>query len=206
MLFVLLGCLNVFATQFLQIRWRSWMTGDFLRRWLADRAYYRISIAADAEGVATDNPDQRLSDDIAAFTGAGANARPDDDTLSLADRAAEQRGLAVQLRGGALGAVAHGAAVRRDPCPAAWSGWRSPSAPAAPALTFLVGRRLIPLFFLQQRREADFRFALVRVRENTEGIALHDGRGRGAPARCRTASTPYAATSSPSCAASCCST
>ncbi len=174
MLFVLLGCLSVFATQFLQIRWRSWMTGDFLRRWLADRAYYRISIAADAEGVATDNPDQRLSDDIAAFCGAGANARPDDDTLSLLIGLLSNvvslfsfvAVLWVLSRGVPLFGV-------RVPGSLVWVALAFSA--GGTGLTFLVGRRLIPLFFLQQKREADFRFALVRVRENTEGIALHDG-------------------------------
>ncbi len=174
MLFVLLGCASVFATQLLQIRWRSWMTGDFLRRWLADRAYYRISVTADAEGVATDNPDQRLSDDLAAFCGAGANARPDDDTLSLAigllsnvvSLASYVAVLWVLSRGVTLFGV-------RVPGSLVWVA--SAFSAGGTVLTFLVGRRLIPLYFLQQRCEADFRFGLVRVRENTEGIALHDG-------------------------------
>ena len=83
-LLIAAACLNIFVTQYLQIRWRNWMTGNFLRRWLADRAYYRISIASEAEGIATDNPDQRVSDDLAAFCGAGANTRPGQDTLSFA--------------------------------------------------------------------------------------------------------------------------
>ncbi len=176
MMFVLLGCLNVFATQLLQIRWRSWMTGDFLRRWLADRAYYRISITAHAEGIATDNPDQRLSDDLAAFTGAGANARPDDDTLSLLigllSNVVSLFSYVVLLWVLSRTVTLFGVHV---PGSLVWVALAFSA--IGTALTFLVGRRLIPLFFLQQRREADFRFALVRVRENTEGIALHDGEG-----------------------------
>ncbi len=174
MLFVLLGCLNVFLTQLLQIRWRSWMTGDLLRRWLSDRAYYRISIAADAEGVATDNPDQRLSDDMAAFTGAGANARPDDDTLSLL----------IGLLSSVVSLLSYVAVLWVLSRSVAPFGLHVPGSlvwlalafsAGGTGLTFAVGYRLVRLFFLQQRREADFRFGLVRVRENTEGIALHAG-------------------------------
>ena len=61
-------------------------------------------------------------------------------------------------------------------------------------LTHLVGRPLVPLNFLQQKAEADFRFALVRFRENTEGVALSGGerggaRGADRPVRARSRST-----------------
>ena len=174
MLSVLLGCLSVFMTQLLQIRWRSWMTGDFLRRWLSDRAYYRISIAADAEGVATDNPDQRLSDDLAAFTGAGANARPDDDTLSLAVGLFSNVVSLVSYVA-VLWVLSRSVPLFGRPVPGSLVWVALAFSIGGTALTFAVGRRLVPLFFLQQRREADLRFGLVRVRENTEGIALHAG-------------------------------
>ena len=172
--FVLLACLTLFVTQFLQIRWRSWMTGDFLRRWLADRAYYRISIAADAEGVATDNPDQRLSDDIASFCGAGANARPEDDTLTLA------LGLLTNVVSLfsyvlVLWALSRGVAIFGVQAPGELVWVALLFSVGGTLLTYLVGRRLIPLYFFQQRYEADLRFGLVRTRENTEGIALHAG-------------------------------
>ena len=174
MLFVLLGCLNVFVTQLLQIRWRSWMTGDLLRRWLSDRAYYRIGICADAAGVATDNPDQRLSEDIAAFTGAGANARPDDDTLSLLIGLLSNLVSLVSYVA-VLWVLSRSVPLFGRPVPGSLVWVALAFSAGGTALTFAVGRRLVPLFFLQQRREADFRFGLVRVRENTEGIALHAG-------------------------------
>ncbi len=171
---ILLGCLTLFVTQYLQIRWRNWMTGDFLRRWLADRAYYRISIASDVEGIATDNPDQRLSDDIASFCGAGANARPEDDTLSLGlglmSNVVSLFSYVVLLWVLSRGVRLFGASI---PGSLVWVA--AVFSLGGTLLTYLVGRRLIPLRFLQQRYEADFRFGLVRTRENTEGIALHRG-------------------------------
>ena len=170
---ILLGSVTLFATQYLQIRWRAWMTGDFLRRWLSDRAYYRISIASDSEGIATDNPDQRLSDDLAAFCGAGANAGGDD-TLTLA----------LGLLSNVVSLVSFVALLWILSRGVSFFGVHIPGTLVWVALvfslggnllTYFVGRRLIRLRFFQQRFEADFRFSLVRTRENTEGIALHAG-------------------------------
>ena len=171
---VLLGCLTLFITEFLQIRWRAWMTGEFLRRWLADRAYYRISVAGDAEGLATENPDQRLSDDIAAFCGAGANARPEQDTLSLGlgflSNVVSLFSFVVVLWVLSRGVTLFGLHI---PGLLVWTALLFSI--VSTILTYVVGRPLISLRFFQQRYEANFRFGLVRLRENTEGIALHGG-------------------------------
>jgi len=177
LILILLGCLNIFITQYLQIRWRAWMTGDFLRRWLSDRAYYRISVASDAQGIATENPDQRLSDDIAAFCGAGANTRPDTDTLSIllgfltniVTLLSYVVLLWVLSRGvGLFGMHVPGLLV--------WVALVFSI--GGSLLMYAVGRKLIPLRFFQQRYEADLRFGLMRARENTEGIALYAGEAK----------------------------
>jgi len=54
---------QAYLQQWLQIRWRRWMTGRFLSEWLSDRAYYRISLTGTHEE-GTDNPDQRITEDI----------------------------------------------------------------------------------------------------------------------------------------------
>jgi putative ATP-binding cassette transporter len=174
LLFIILGCLNTFVTQYLQIRWRNWMTGDFLRRWLADRAYYRISIASDVEGVATDNPDQRISDDLAAFCGAGANTRAGTDTLGLLVGFMSN---VVSLFSYVtlLWVLSRGVSLFGVTVPGEFVWIALLFSVGSTVLTYLVGRPLIRLRFFQQRYEADFRFALVRVRESTEGIALHGG-------------------------------
>ncbi|MBE7212581.1 MAG: ABC transporter ATP-binding protein/permease, partial [Gluconacetobacter diazotrophicus] len=160
--------------EYLQIRWRNWMFDNFVRRWLADQAHYRLSVSADAEGIPTDNPDQRLSDDIAAFCGAGANARSGDDTLSLAlgvmNAVVSLASYVVLLWVLSRGVTLFGAHV---PGGLVWVALLF--SVVGTGLTFWVGRRLIPLYFTQQRYEADLRFGLVRVRENAEGIALHGG-------------------------------
>ncbi len=61
-------CIRSGLNQFLQIRWRRWLTRQFLHEWLADRAYYNISLTADRAAVGTDNPDQRVAEDLRDFT------------------------------------------------------------------------------------------------------------------------------------------
>ena len=72
--FIGIAVYSVYLNQWLQIRWRRWMTTRFLDEWLADRAYYRISLTTDRAAVGTDNPDQRIAEDLRDFT---------DNTLSL---------------------------------------------------------------------------------------------------------------------------
>ncbi len=65
--FILVAVYALYLNQMLQIRWRQWLTRDFTERWLADRAYYNISLAKSGTA-GIDNPDQRISQDLAAFT------------------------------------------------------------------------------------------------------------------------------------------
>src|SRR5271156_192744 len=66
-LYVVVYVYRVYLTQWLEIRWRSWMTTRFLNEWLADRAYYRISLTTDRAAIGTDNPDQRIAEDLRDF-------------------------------------------------------------------------------------------------------------------------------------------
>ena len=58
---------RTYLNQWLQIRWRRWMTERLLSDWLADRAYYTISLTADPASAGTDNPDQRIAEDLRIF-------------------------------------------------------------------------------------------------------------------------------------------
>lgn len=60
---VVIAVFEVYLTQWLTIRWRRWLTDKFLNEWMADRAYYKISLAGGHE-LGTDNPDQRITEDI----------------------------------------------------------------------------------------------------------------------------------------------
>lgn len=134
----------------LGIFWRRWLTNRFLDRYFAGRAYYELNAAG-----TIDNPDQRISEDINAFT---------------------QQSLYFLMI--ALGAFIQLAAFTG----VLWSISRElvwflvVYAIVGTAVTMLVfGRVLIGINFLQLRREADFRFSLVRIREHAEAIALHRG-------------------------------
>ncbi|HWS74508.1 MAG TPA: ABC transporter ATP-binding protein/permease [Quisquiliibacterium sp.] len=137
----------------LGIRWRRWMTASFLGAYLADHTFYRLNAAEDI-----DNPDQRIAEDIHTFT---------------------QQSLYFLMI--ALGALIQLAAFTG----VLWSISRElvyfliAYAIAGTVLTTMVfGKVLIGLNFLQLRREADFRFSLIRIREHAEAIALHRGEAR----------------------------
>jgi putative ATP-binding cassette transporter len=162
---IVLAVYSVYVNQLLQIRWRRWLTRKFLTEWMADRAYYHISLTAEPAAVGTDNPDQRVAEDLRDFT---------DQTLSLG------LGLLsnmvslfsfVTILWGLSGAIE----VFGIPIPGYMVWVALAYAVVGTWLTHLVGRPLAILSFRQQRVEADFRYALMRVRENMESIALYRG-------------------------------
>lgn len=168
--YVGIAILYAYVTKWLQIRWRRWLTDRFVNAWMSDRAYYRMSLLSDPSYVGTDNPDQRISEDLRDFvtnaTELGVGL------LGHAVTIASFLGILWQLSGEAT--------VFGVPIPGYLVWAALIYAVAGTALTHLVGRALVGLNFRQQRVEADFRYALVRVRENVEGIALHAGEGEEA--------------------------
>jgi len=156
---------RTYLNQWLQIRWRRWMTDRLLTEWLSDRAYYTIGLTADPSGLGTDNPDQRISEDLRKFVedtlrlGLGLLSN----VVSLANFALILWTLsgAVTIFGISIPGYMLWAAVLY----AIIGSW----------LTTIVGRPLAALEFQQEKAEADFRFSLARLRENTEGVALYGG-------------------------------
>src|SRR5205807_576104 len=65
---IVLAVYSVYTNQLLQIRWRRWLTRKFLTEWMDHRAYYRIGLTTDRAAVGTDNPDQRIAEDLRDFT------------------------------------------------------------------------------------------------------------------------------------------
>src|SRR5271166_1262333 len=163
--YIIIAVYAVYINQLLQIRWRRWLTGQFLSEWLADRAYYTISLTADRAAIGTDNPDQRIAEDLRDFT---------DTTLSLGLGLLSNivsLGSFVVILWGLSGAIeAFGI-----PIPGYMVWVALGYAVVGTWLTHLIGRPLALLSFKQQRVEADFRYALVRIRENMESIALYRG-------------------------------
>src|SRR5438552_3447496 len=158
-----------FVGPYLPLRWRRWLTRRYLAHWLDGRGYYRIELQR-----TVDNADQRIAEDL------------------------RQLGeYTMQLFLGLLGAVATLISflfilwTLSGPLSLAPIGIDIvvPGYMALVCLVYaivgtflanLVGRRLIPLNFQKQRFEANFRFSLVRVRENAEGVALYHGEQREA--------------------------
>src|SRR3954466_9595859 len=152
---------RLYLQQMLYMEWRSWLNDNFLRRWLAERAYYRLQLSD--RGV--DNPDQRIADDLRIFV---------DMTLDLAIGLLSAVVTLIsftvilwELSGDfTIGGVAIPGFMFWIAVVYAFVGsW----------ITHKVGRPLIGLDFAQQRFEADYRYSLVRLRENSEGVALYKG-------------------------------
>jgi putative ATP-binding cassette transporter len=163
--YIVVAVYRTYITQWLQIRWRRWLTGRFLDEWLADQAYYRISLTADPDGTGTDNPDQRIAEDLRDFV-------------------RETLGLGVDLLANIVSLLSFIAILWRLSGSVSLLGLSIPGymvwvallyAVIGSWLTHLVGRPLAGLNFKQQRFEANFRFSLVRLRENVEGVALYSG-------------------------------
>ncbi len=159
--YIVIAVARTYLNQWLQIRWRIWLTRRFTDEWMADRAYYRISLA----GNETDNPDQRIADDLASFVSNTLSLGLDllSNIVSLASFLAILWTLSGALT--VFGVTIPGYLVWVALIYSIFGTW----------ITHKIGKPLVQLNFLQQRFEADFRFALVRVRENTEGIALYGG-------------------------------
>ena len=160
-----MGVLSLFLQQSLEIRWRRWLTMRVLQQYTANRVYYRISLATDADAIGTDNPDQRIAEDVRDFVRSTLSLSLD--FISNAVSLFSFMTILWRLSGSVtlFGITIPGYLVLFAVAYAA----------SGTVLTHLVGRPLAALRFVQQRREADFRFALVRFRENTESIALSGG-------------------------------
>ena len=167
--YILVAVYFTYLQQWLQIRWRRWLTGRFLDEWLADRAYYRISLTTDRAAIGTDNPDQRIAEDIRDFV---------DNTLTLGISIIANVVTLLSFLG-ILWSLSGTITLFGINIPGYMVWVALIYAIVGTWLTHLVGRPLAALRFRQQRVEADFRYALVRVRENVEGIALYSRRGGG---------------------------
>ena len=162
---IVIDVYRYYVVQLLVIRWRRWLTNRYLGEWLSRRTYYRMELT----GRETDNPDQRIQQDLASFPaqslGLGADFLNQVTTLVSF--------LTILWRlSGAFSFTIAGASIS-IPGYMLWVAVLY--AGAGSWITQTIGRRLAALRFQQQRYEADFRFMLVRLRENAEGVALYGG-------------------------------
>ena len=160
-----LAVYQLYLNQWLQIRWRSWLTSHYLGEWLQDANHYRMQLQGDA----ADNPDQRITDDVKLFV-----ERTLDIGVGLLS-ATVTLGSFIVILWGLSGASPLTIFGREFTIPGYLVWGALIYAVFGTALTQWIGSPLVNLDFQQQRYEADFRFNLVRVRENSEQIALLQG-------------------------------
>jgi vitamin B12/bleomycin/antimicrobial peptide transport system ATP-binding/permease protein len=164
-IWIVMAVYTQYLTQGLQMRWRRWLTRRYLREWLADRTYYRMQLV----GAQTDNPDQRVAEDLKIFV---------DETLNLSLGLLNAVVTLISFIGilwvlsGPLSIPLNG---REFVIPGYMVWVVLVYAIIGSWLTHKIGRPLIGLNYNQQRFEADFRYNLVRFRENMEGVALYRG-------------------------------
>jgi putative ATP-binding cassette transporter len=164
-IYTVLAVYQNYLNLWLQIRWRRWMTQTYLRQWLNTANHYRMQLLGDA----ADNPDQRIADDLQMFVQSTLAIG-----LGLLNSVVSLCSFVVILWTLSEAAPLHlfGAGFT-IPGYLVWAALVY--ALAGTWLTHLIGWPLIPLNFQQQRFEADFRFNLVRARENSEQIAALHG-------------------------------
>lgn len=163
--FIAMAVYKLYLTQMLEMRWRAWLTHAYLDEWLDRQSYYRIELASRG----TDNPDQRIAEDLKLFT-AGTLS------LSLGLLSAVVTLLSfIAILWSVSGSLEFSLMGSEFSIPGYMVWVAILYALAGSVLTHFVGRPLIRLNFQQERLEADFRFNLVRLRENAEGVALYGG-------------------------------
>ncbi|MCC6534968.1 MAG: ABC transporter ATP-binding protein/permease [Burkholderiales bacterium] len=163
--YIVMAVYQLYLTQMLQIKWRRWLTERYLDDWLQERIYYRMQLTDRA----TDNPDQRIAEDLNLFVATTL-------TLSLGLlNALVTLGSFLVILWGLSGemALALGGSQIIVPGYLVWVALIY--ATAGTWLAHVIGRPLVGLNFQRQRFEADFRFSLVRFRENAEAVALYAG-------------------------------
>jgi len=163
--YVALAVYQLYLNQWLQIRWRGWMTSTYLGQWLHNANHYRMQLRGDA----ADNPDQRIAEDVKMFVEQTLNI-----SVGLLSSIVSLASFVVILWGLSAAAPLH--ILGHEFTIPGYLVWGALIyAILGTALTQWIGSPLVNLDFQQQRFEADFRFNLVRVRENSEQIALLQG-------------------------------
>ncbi|AON57177.1 ABC transporter ATP-binding protein/permease [Herbaspirillum seropedicae] len=166
-IFVAIAIYSVYLKQALQIRWRYWMSQRYLDRWLAHRAYYRIEQGQ--QGRLSDNPDQRIAEDLQALTSS---------TLSLVlgfISSSVTLFSFIHILWAVSGPLTFSALGQSWVIPGYMVWFVIAYAVVGSGLVWWIGRPLVGLSFHQERFEANFRFGLIRVREHAEAVALYRG-------------------------------
>lgn len=169
--FIAVFVARAIVSPYLRLRWRRWLTRQYLGHWLDGRGYYRIELQR-----SVDNADQRIAEDLRQL---GEYTM----SLLLGFLSAVATLVSFLIILWNLSGPLSLAPIGIDMTIPGYMAWVClVYAIVGTFLANIVGRRLIPLNFQRQQFEANFRFSLVRVRENAEGIALYRGEEREAEA------------------------
>ena len=149
------------------IRWRRWLTEDYSRRWLDHHNHYGMMLA----GVGTDNPDQRIQEDIPRFIDGGqfGGLGVYNFSINLISQLSSLVSFSIILWGLSAHLTLPGTSIQ---IPGFLLWCAIIYAIIGTGLTALIGRPLAVLAFARQHYEANFRFSLARLREYSEQIAL----------------------------------
>jgi putative ATP-binding cassette transporter len=164
--FIIVAVYRFYLTQLLEVRWRAWMTRDYLQRWLKGHVFYQLELQAK---FGTDNPDQRIQEDVQQFTADTVGL-----SLGLLDATVTLLSF-VGILWGLSGGFSFDVAGETYNLPGFMVWMALAYALAGSLIGHFIGRSMASLNFAQQRLEADFRHHLMRVREYSEAIALDRG-------------------------------
>ena len=155
---------RIYFTQILELRWRQWLTHWYLTIWLRDRTYYWLEVTP-----GTDNPDQRIADDLRQYIDGALGL-----SLGFLNAAVSLVSFVIILW--SISGSLNFTVGRYEFAISGYMVWAALLyATIGSVLTHRIGQPMVRLNVDQQRHEADFRFALQRLRENAEGVALYGG-------------------------------
>ncbi|HEY8100448.1 MAG TPA: ABC transporter ATP-binding protein/permease [Burkholderiaceae bacterium] len=163
-IYISMSIYKIYLTQALEMRWRIWLTHQYLNEWLANQAFYRVE-----QNGSADNPDQRIAEDLNSLTGG---------TLSLTLGLLSSVVTLVSFIGilwSVSGSLAFAFVDRQWFIPGYMVWFAVAYALIGSLLVWKVGTPLVEQNFNQQRFEANFRSGLVRIREYAEAIVLYRG-------------------------------
>jgi putative ATP-binding cassette transporter len=162
--YIAVAIYKIYLTQALEIRWRAWMTNQYMNEWLGRQAYYRIEQTQSA-----DNPDQRIAEDLRLLTNGSL-------TLSLGLLSSVVTLVSfIGILWSVSGPISFALGAQEMTIPGYMVWFAIAYAGIGSLLVARIGRPLVRQNFNQQRFEANFRFGLIRIRENAEAVALYRG-------------------------------
>jgi putative ATP-binding cassette transporter len=168
---IVVAVIDYVLQSILIIRWRQWLTQHYVQRWLGGRRHYAMALA----GGATDNPDQRIAEDVNRFIDGGDSGYGIYSySIILLQKVSALVSYSIVLWDISSAFAIPGTDIV-IPGLLFWCALIYAS--SGTLVTHLIGRPLTTLLFERQRREADFRFSLARLREYSEQIALLRGEG-----------------------------